>query len=320
MTEARAAALEPCGIHSRRDYRERIHTAFDSNGTLDISQGDPLRWMETIDEFLSSGRLETARFALMHLREQAPDMEWPKTLLQLVELMPDWPMDGPRFIDDRHSDLQVIACPGARTVVMAFCGRRGQLNMPLWLLQRWMTRREISVVYLRDFQESMYLRGLRSCGPLETTVERLKRVTEHVKAERIVCIGNSSGGYGALRYGLELGAARVFAFSGAVNMAPAFNTFLNKADAALRLSKAFPTATLDLRELYLAAARRPEAELFYGAKNWDDRIQAEHMIGVPGAALRPIPGYAGHAALPELIRLGQFDALLDRMASADGEP
>jgi hypothetical protein len=199
-------------------------------------------------------------------------------------------------------------------VAFVFCGRRHQLNMPLWLFQRWMSTREVSVVYLRDFDETLYVGGVRSCGSFEATVRRLGRIAQEVKADRIVCLGNSSGGYGAMRYGLELGAERVFGFGAATNMALSFNTYLNRFEAAQRLSEGFPEARLDLRELYLAAARPPETELHYGSRAWDDRIQAEHMTGVPGTVLLPMPDYEGHGVLPELIRRGQFDRLLDRMA------
>jgi hypothetical protein len=315
MTEptAVAAAAEPRLADC--PYRDRILAAFGSDRSPDFSQGDPLGWLGAIDELLGSGELPLARFALLRLREHAPDLEWPRTVLDLAEMMPDGCLGGPPFSDDRRSDLQVAARPGAKTVVMVFCGRRHQLNMPLWLFQRWMTTCEVSVVYLRDFAETMYLGGVRSCGSYEATVRRLGRIVEEVKGDRIVCLGNSSGGYGAMRYGLELGAERVFGFGAAVNMTPAFNTFLNRNEAAQRLAADFPEATLDLRELYLAAARRPETELFYGAKAWDDRIHAEHMAGVPGAALRPIPDYDGHGVLPELIRRGQFDQLLRGLAS-----
>ncbi len=300
-------------------YHSLVHAAFEGGEALDFANGDPREWIKTIDELLSSGKLDLARFALDRLREQAPDLRWPQTISELIDLMPEGSPRERRFVDHRDSDLQLVPRQGARTVVLGFCGRRNRLNMPLWLFQRWMAKLEVSVIYLRDFDESFYLGGVRSCGSLAATVERLRQAIGSMNAERVVCIGNSSGGYGALRYGLELGADRVFSFSGAVNMTPEFNVHLNRKTSALRLAADFPDTNLDLRELYLAAARRPRTELYFGDNAWDDRIHNEHMAGVPGVTLHPVPDYAGHGALPELIRRGEFDPILARFAQDDSD-
>ena len=302
-----------------RVYHSLVQAAFEGGEALDFSQGDPRDWIKTIDEMLSAGRVEWARFALDRLREQAPDLQWPQTVSELIDLMPEGSPREKRFVDDRDSDLQLVPRDGARTVVLGFCGRRNRLNMPLWLFQRWMAKLEVSVIYLRDFDETFYLAGIRSCGSFAATVERLRQAIASLNADRVVCIGNSSGGYAALRFGLELQADRVFAFSGAVDMTPEFNTHLNRKASAEALVQAFPDATLDLRELYLSAPRRPLTELFYGENAWDDRIHSEHMAGVPGVILHPVPDYAGHGALPELIRRGQFDRILTRFIRDDGD-
>ncbi len=317
MTDAPKAPQAPKVPLPGRFYHKHIRDAFRAKRPPDLSEGDPRDWIKTVDELLGAGRLNLARFTLNHLRKQAADLEWPKTMLEIVSMMPEGSVGGPRFVDDVKSDLQVVPREGARTVVMGFCGHRHQLNIPLWLFQRWMTKLPVSMVYLRDFGDTCYLGGVRSCGSFDATARRLRQVADEVKADRIVCLGNSSGGYGAMRYGLELGAARVFAFSGAVNMTPEFNTYLNRNEAALRLAETFPDARLDLRELYLTAPRAPDTELFYGDKSWDDRIHAEHMAGAPGVVLQPLAGYAGHGALPELIQRGRFDEVLTRFVASD---
>ena len=313
MTKAPGAQEPPL---PGRFYHTQIRDAFERGGGLDLSQGDPRDWIKSIDELLGRGKLDRARFALERMREQAPDLEWPQTILHLLTLMPDGDVQGARFTDDAKSDLQVVPRDGARTVILGFCGHRHQLNMPLWLFQRWMSKLDASVVYLRDFADTFYVGGVSSCGSFHATAERLRQIIGELGAQRVVCIGNSSGAFGAMLYGLELGADHVFGFSGAYNMETDFNTYLNRNEAALRISETHPDARLDLRELYLGAARGPKAELFYGDKCWDDRIHAEHMAGVPGVELKPIPGYAGHGALPELIQRREFDKVLARFVSA----
>ena len=299
-----------------RFYQGQIRDAFERGGVLDLSRGDPRDWIKSIDELLGVGKLDRARFALERMREQAPDLQWPQTMLDLLLMMPDGDLQGARFTDNAKSDLQVVPRDGARTVIMSFCGHRHQLNMPLWLFQRWMSKLDASVVYLRDFGDMFYVGGVRSCGSFGATAERLRQVMGELGAHRVVCIGNSSGAFGAMLYGLELGADHVFGFSGAYNMTSDFNTYLNRNEAAVRLAETHADVRLDLRELYLGSARRPRAELFYGDKCWDDRIHAEHMAGVPGIELKPVQDYAGHGALPELIQRRQFDEVLARFVTA----
>lgn len=296
-----------------RYFRRQVIRAFEQGRSPDFSIGEPYQWIRAIDAMLNRGQIATARHSLQHLCDQQPELEWPRSVLALVDAMPDEPPGEPEFADDLRSDLQVVPRDGARTAVLVFCGRRNQPHMPLPMFQRWMARLGSSVVYLRDFADDHYLGGLASCGSVEATLEKLRGTIQDLEAERVFCLGNCSGGYAAARYGVDLGAERVFAFGSPVNMDPEFNTYLNRVRTAQRLAEAFPAAVLDLREVYLRAPRHPELVLFYGDKCWDDRIHSEHMAGIPGVRLEPMAGFDGHGVVPKLIRRGQFDAVLDRL-------
>ena len=300
-----------------RFFHDHITDAFERRAAPDFSRGHPGKWIKVIDDLLSQGRLEAARHALVHLREQKPDLEWCETVFQLVDRAPEATARSDAFVDDPDSDLQVVPLEGARTMVFAFTGRGHRLNMPLWLFHRWMARLDASVVYVRDFNDRFYLDGIASCGSYEATLDRFRQVRAELGAERVLCLGNCSGGNAALRFGLQLGAERVFAFSSPFNLDPEFTEFLNRRKTAALLSKTFPGVNLDLRALFLGAPRRPETVLFYGDKCWDDRIQSEHMGDIPGVALAPVRGYPGHGALPELIQRGEFGSVLERLVAPD---
>ena len=317
MSDQLVSAESPARGLTGAHFRDHLRDSFERQVAPDFSLGEPGRWIKVIDEWLAQGRIEPARYALVHLREQKPDLEWSQTVFELVDRAPEATARSDAFVDDPDSDLQVVPLEGARTVVFAFTGRGHRLNMPLWLFHRWMARLDASVVYVRDLKDRFYLDGIASCGSFEATVERFREICSGLNAGRILCLGNCSGGNAALRFGLKLGAERVFAFSSPFNLDPEFTLFLNRRRTAILLTKTFPGMNLDLRPLYLGASKRPETVLFYGDKCWDDRIQNEHMAGIPGLTLAPVRGYPGHGALPELIQRGEFGAVLQRLVAPD---
>ena len=296
----------------------RLTEAHASGAPPQFVAADPMDWIKAIDKLLARGRLEVARSALASLREQQPQLQWADSVLNLVDLLPEAVEAAPRFRDDLASDLQVVERPGSDTVVFAFCGRKQTIGMPLWLFQRWLSRLRASVVYLRDFDDTHYLGGIRSIGSEARTAQELERIAGRLGASRIVCLGNSSGGYAAALYGLQIGAEKVASFSGATNLEPEFNLHLNRVEAAVPLKQRFPKTRLDLRERYLAARSVPCTRLIYGEQAWDDRIHAEHMAGLPGVELMPIEGHQGHGTVAEMVRRRLFEAVLDDLATPSG--
>ena len=307
-----ARAVDPKPTLS--DLCKRLSEAHAGGGAPDFTVAAPMDWIMAIDKLLIRGRIEVARSALGRLHEQQPQLQWADSVLRLVDLLPEAMAREPRFRDDVGSDLQVVERSGSKTVIFAFCGRKQHIGMPLRLFQRWMSHLGAHIVYLRDFNDSHFIGGVRSLGSQERTTAALGRLAGKLGAERILCLGNSSGGYGAKLYGLRLGAEKVVSFSGAASLDPGFNLHLNRAAAAIVVKQAFPDARLDLREAYLAASRPPRTQLVYGAQAWDDRIHAEHMAGAPGIELLPIEDYAGHGAVAELVNRGRFGPLLDDLA------
>ncbi len=294
---------------SKRLLRQELLDAFQEQRAPQLDLGDVERWVNVIDRLIIEGAFEPARHALVGLGEREPDLEWARNMLGLLELLPG--DGGAPFGDEDDKDVQIAPCDGADAVVFAFCGVQHRLGLPLWLFQGWMSRLGVSVVYLRDFQANHYLSGIRSLGAGRTASQaQLARIAEDLGARKRFCLGNSSGGFGALLYGLELEADGVLGFGAAINMEPEFNTHLNRRDAAIRLRDTFPDARLDLRAVYEATAARPATVLVYGEHCWDDRLHSEHMAGAPGVSLAPVAGYRGHGTITELMRRGEFAALM----------
>ena len=275
-------------------------------------------WTKAAERLVQEGQLELAAFAVRRLKEQWPTLEWARNVHRLLEMTPALDPAAPPFRNDPSGGAQVIHRPGAETVILVFSGGNQAVGMPLPMLHQWLSRWPVSLVYLRDRKSLGYLAGVEPFGQdLAATLQALRSLIEELGATRIVCYGLSYGGYGALRYGLELGAAAVVTLSGLVNMDPAFNTGLHYTETARRLNEAFPDETLDLRELHLASSNPPAVFAAYAEHNWDDRIHAEHLAGLDGVVLIQAPGTKTHNTTVELILKGQYD---DLMTDALGLP
>ena len=81
-------------------------------------------------------------------------------------------------------------------------------------MDRWFAQLGSHVIYVRDRKKIGYTGGIAALGRTwQTTIEGLTRLVSDLGARRVVCIGNSAGASGALRYAGALGAERVLALS-----------------------------------------------------------------------------------------------------------
>jgi hypothetical protein len=300
-----------------QSIREEYAEAFASGRSPRFARANLATWAYVADELVQGGELELAAYAVRGLREAWPDFAWAKTIVDLFEVMPPDEPGVPRFGDDFPKPVQVVRREGASAAFLVFCGAKHRIGMPLSMFHRWLARLPVSLIYLRDLTGLCYLGGIPELGAdLSTTIAALGALVRDLGARRIVCYGNSAGGYGALRYGIDLAADAVICMGGLANLSVPFNRHLHYANTALRAEATFPGAQLDLRELYRSAESPPRAWLAYGERNWDDRIHSEHMAGLDGVTLEPVAGYKGHNSALELIRAGRFDDLLEEAVGA----
>jgi pimeloyl-ACP methyl ester carboxylesterase len=77
-------------------------------------------------------------------------------------------------------------------------------------------------IHLRDPRLRWYLHGIAGLGADRTaSIVALRRIVDSLSPDRVVTLGQSMGGYGALLYGHELGAQRAVAFGALSTMDPA---------------------------------------------------------------------------------------------------
>ncbi len=267
-------------------------------------------WLNAADWLVESGHLEAAKAALAVLTREQPGLEWAANLAELLRLAPAPERGVEELEDDLGKDVQVVARPGSDAALLLFCGAKHRLGMPVPLIHRWLARLGVSLVYLRDFHGLCYLKGVASLGrDRPETITALRGLLDGIGVRRLVCLGCSGGGFGALLYALELGGDAI-SMGSPTSMEPEFLKHMNHSAAATELKAAFPYEDLDLRRRLEAAGRPPRALIVYAERNWNERIQAEHAAGLQRAELHPVTGYKGHATAAELIRRGEFEPML----------
>jgi len=264
-----------------------------------------------IDVVFARGDLAAAEHAARLLYSKSPGFRYARNLCAVFDRMPPADRQLP-FADDLTKEVQIVPRNDAETVVLLFCGNSHRLGMPLSAIHRWLGLIPASLGYLRDFRCLSYLTGLSSLGPdREATLTSLRGIIASLGGRRTVCCGNSGGAFAALHYGLDLGSEAVLSLSGATNLSPEFNMHLRQAVNSARLRSDLSPELVDLRRLYGTADRPPRALLLYGQNNWDDRLHAEHLSGLPTVSLQAVEDHDEHNVVVELIKRGQFEGFLD---------
>lgn len=205
---------------------------------------------------------------------------------------------------------------GSDTTLIAFSGRAQRLGMSIYFMHSLLGRLNANVIYLFDWADSYYFAGVSGLGNgVGETVERLGVICDELGSRRLLCIGQSSGGYAAIRYGVELGADGVIAFSPII--LPVMGERTRKRIAASG-GPALAAEEADLRR-HIAGARHPlHIEVAYGTENRGDVASARHIADLPGMIERPLAGVKSHATIQETVVAGTFWPMLDGFAAAVG--
>lgn len=308
----------PAAALDARTIAAEMAAAFHESRAPRIRVDNPGEWAGGVDRLLLMGQLEAAEHNLRHLHTAGVRTRYSTNLLAVFDQLP--PVDGTLpFADDAGRDVQIVTREGADAVLLLFCGGARRLGLPLPLIHRWFGRLPASLVYLRDFRRALYMRGVQSLGAdLASSVAALRDIVTQLRASRIYCFGTSIGAFASVRYGLDIGAQAVLAAAGYTNLTPSFNMYLRSRATAERLHAIVPEENLDIRELYMAASTPPRVRFVFGEDNWDDRIQAENMAGVPSVEFLRLPACGDHGVVRELICRGLFPQTLHWLFERQG--
>ena len=303
-------------VRLRHAAIRRIIAAREAGERLDPTERPVIVWGAAAHRLLISGRLGLARWAMPQLRAGFPAAGYFASMCELLEAMP--PAEGViPFEDDPEQAVQVVPRPGAEATVIYFAGG-GEVGtgVPLPLLHRWIGQLDANLIYLRPFGLDFYADGMAAFGlGAPAMVAGLRRRLAALGSSRTFCLGNSMGGFAAVRYGLELGAEAILTLGPQTMVGPDFDE--RGGDRIReRIRRNVPTAPLDLRPIWPPRAPPPRLVIVYGEQCWEDRLYAEHMAGLPGVELRQVDGFDSHTLARELIRRGELLPLLRSVVEA----
>jgi tetratricopeptide (TPR) repeat protein len=240
-----------------------------------------------------------------------------RELRQIMQRAPeDSALSRPVVAEDKARDVLVAEAPGAKTVVLVFTALNDVMSMPLPLFDRYLAALGVTAIYLKDFRRLRYLGGIASLGTdYPTTVPALRQLCGRLQAKRLCAIGYSAGGYAAIRYGVELAAARIVSFAGDTHMVrdPAARWERGYRLIRERVRAKFDDAEIDLRQVLTARRSSATIELVYPAAWPRDRAQAMHLSGIAGVALHPVTGCDDHNLLSWLALHADLPAMFGRL-------
>lgn len=177
-------------------------------------------------------------------------------------------------------------------------------------------------LHLRDPKMAWYLQGIEGLGDgLHGTLKAVQRCIKALSPTRVTMLGQSMGGYGALRYGLALGADRVVAI-GALSTMDATDARVRGDTRWLPVMERLEAAGIvpaetDLVALARQATAPPELRLHYGARPDApeqgatnlDLFHADRFAALPGCRVTR-HGESDHVVVNHLKATREIDAVL----------
>jgi hypothetical protein len=201
-----------------------------------------------------------------------------------------------------------VLVAGADRILLVFLGAGRRLWRFMSTLHRLLKPFGTHIVYLCDSRIVSYARGIDGLGSsYETALAALRDLCRALAPgrPRIFCFGQSMGGIGALRYGLDLGAEAVLATGGMTSLAANVGDPVPEDEKAV--SRRLGADAVDLLPLFRAAAVIPRITLIHAAGMGRDTLHAQRLAGLPGARVVAIPDLDGHDVLPRLIAEHRFE-------------
>ena len=187
------------------------------------------------------------------------------------------------------------------TLLIVFGGRAHRFGITFSLLHRILRTTGVSIIYVRDLPNNLYLGGIVGLGEnFAEAAEGFRAIALRYGVRRILTVGHCFGCSGALRFGLSLGAQGVLGLSPTIprdteRLKPAYRERLAK------LEKRLPPSQRDVRKLYNDAAARPDVTLIYGDRCTNDVADTQFMSEVPGVVPVPIHGLSDKGAVRDLL-------------------
>jgi pimeloyl-ACP methyl ester carboxylesterase len=237
------------------------------------------------------------------------------------------PFGGDRFrlgLEDPRAPLASDMDVDSGTLLLAFGGMAGKLDIPPFEFFSLTGEMPVKRLFVRDLRRAWYHRGVPRHGEtIPAVAASLAALIERQSVERLVVVGTSAGGYAALLFGSMLGAETVLSFCPQTTLdrgqlAAIGDQRWDEQLGPIRAAGELDEEWADLRRR-LPQLRRAETayELYYDGSFELDRLQAEHLDGLPGVSLRPFDG-GRHLVARAMRESGDLEWVLTRALALPG--
>ncbi len=263
---------------------------------LELGTRNSSEAIHQVDEVMRAGHFPLAKLLLERYASK-----WPNSnALRVLHVLMDGPGNDDGF-DDRGEDFQILPRPGgSATTFVVFTGLRNRFGISLGQLHyAWLSALPVNLIYLRDPASNLYLTGIHSIGNLDTSLQHLSRSLAAMGTEKAVFLGHSGGVFGAIYYGVRLGARTALCFSGTTDLDSLPGSAHESSYQRLRTAHEQGLMPWpDLRQLVGSSAL--QVRLYYGTANDYDAAQALKLHNLPNVSLYPIEGRRQHFVLDQL--------------------
>ncbi|WP_455757817.1 alpha/beta hydrolase family protein [Sulfurimonas sp.] len=182
-----------------------------------------------------------------------------------------------------NEDLKNLELPytmevgGSDTLLITFAGISGAVGLYPFEFFKITRSFNVDKIFIRDLDQSWYHNGLKGISSsIDGTAEYLRNIIDKHKYKKVVCLGNSMGGYAAILIGELIKADIVLSF------AP--QTFLDSknreiykdnrwAEQISSLPKEIKTEYMDLSIFFSNINKKTKVNIYYSL---DERIDIEH--------------------------------------------
>lgn len=258
------------------------------------------------------------RLSARHLKMQSSDSSISDIAEKIVEAHISKGLKRPLLRSEKAEFL--VSPEGSSGTTVLVCGAIGGLaGLNNVLLDGYFAARDVTGFYIRDYSRLLTLNGIPSLGAsLDETVAALKQKLAELKHHnRLVLLGTSGGGLGALQYGARLKADTIYLMSPATSIERSFLRRIADTRAPalqVRLGDQIQADARDAREALLRAPAT-KVHIHYPASNPIDSAHAEHLGDMPNVHLHPRQGLATHNILPDMFAKEDYQAMIEEICA-----
>lgn len=216
---------------------------------------------------------------------------------------------GPQLLDAKQEALLSTA-KGSRTLLVVFSTMYSDFWVSYPVLHCLLPTETVSVLYLKDPREMMYLCGLTTYGQtFAAMIEGIRSVARDLEISDIRIVAFSSGGYAALLAASMLGANGYLGLSIRTDLSPSSPLPTDRYVMREDFRRAAEAYLLDLKPILVERATPKRGVLYYGKLAKIDAEHARHLADLPNFVIKEVPG-TWHNTVISLLADGTFEGIV----------